>query len=84
MFFLFCFDVLILSVFSSFNLLYLFILVMRNNIMIVESFVLFCFYVDIDLMWLYGIYKITHKTDTQLQSNMCYFLHLFLRPLFHL
>lgn len=27
----------------SFNLLYLFILVMRNNIIIVESFVFFCF-----------------------------------------
>lgn len=59
----------------SFNLFYLFILVMRNNIMIVNpSF----FGVDLSF-WLQGIYELIHKTDTQLQAIYYLFLNFCLR-----
>lgn len=41
----------------------MFILVMRNNIMIVDPL----FGVDLSF-WLQGIYELIHKTDTQLKA----------------
>lgn len=57
----------------SFNLFYLFILVMRNNIMIVDP----SFFFGVDLsFWLQGIYELIHKTDTQLQAIYALFFIL--------